>query len=266
MTAPYYQDDLVTLFLGDYEDILPQLESVDAVICDPPYSEHTHKNIRSAKMLANDRGGRYGADTRRSVDLGFESLSEAGREFLSEQFARLAKRWVLVFSDVESDHLWRDSLTGHGLDYVRTGAWIKIGSTPQFSGDRPATGFEAITIAHPTGRKRWNGGGRHAVWSVPIVLNRSRKDPRWHTTQKPLALMAGLVELFTDPGEVVLDATAGSGTTGVAAKRLGRKAILIERDETHCESAATRLEREVTLWADEVDIGRTDAFDLGALA
>ena len=243
----YYSDDLVTLYHGTYEDVLPSLDSVDVVICDPPYSEHTHKNIRSAKMLANDRGGRYGADTRRNVDLGFESLSEDDRALLAFHFARLSRRWILVFSDVESDHLWRDSLTENGLDYVRTGAWIKTGSTPQFSGDRPATGFEAITIAHPSGRKRWNGGGQHAVWNVPIVLNRSGREPRWHTTQKPLALMSALVELFSDPGEVILDATAGSGTTGVAAKQLGRRSILIERDEKHCESIVTRMQAAVPL-------------------
>lgn len=244
---PYYEDEWTTVYNGTYRDVLPELNGVDAIICDPPYSEHTHKNIRSAKMLANDRGGKYGADTRRNVDLGFEFLNTDDREFLASEFARLAARWVLVFSDVESDHLWRDDLMSHGLDYVRTGAWIKTGSTPQFSGDRPATGFEAITIAHPKGRKRWNGGGQHAVWNVPIVLNRSGKDPRWHTTQKPLPLMTALVELFSDEGEVVLDATAGSGTTGVAAKRMARRSILIEQSLEHCESIVKRMQAEAPL-------------------
>jgi site-specific DNA-methyltransferase (adenine-specific) len=245
MTIPYYQDDAVTLYHGKCEDILPTLSPVASVITDPPYSQHTHKSVRSAKMLANDRGGKYGADTRRAVDLGFEHLTDDLREFCAEQFARLASRWVLVFSDVESDHLWRDSLTGAGLDYVRTGAWIKIGSTPQFSGDRPATGFEAITIAHPTGRKRWNGGGKHAVWSVPIVLDRGRNGARLHTTQKPYPLMQALVDLFSDEGETVLDPFAGSGTTLLAAKQLGRKSIGIEQSEAYCEVIAKRLNQGV---------------------
>ena len=241
MSAPYYQDELVTVYHGTAEEVLPTLGSVSVIITDPPYSEHTHKSVRSAKMLANDRGGRYGADTRRNVDLGFEHISPDLRLFVSEQFARMVERWVLVFSDVESDHLWRADLTAAGLDYVRTGAWIKVGSTPQFSGDRPATGFEAITIAHPAGRKRWNGGGKHALWSVPIVLNRSGSDPRWHTTQKPLPLMEQLVVQFTDPGETVLDSFAGSGTTGIAALRHDRKSILIEQSEEHCESIVRRI-------------------------
>lgn len=239
----YYEDEYVTLYHGDYRDVLPGLDPVHHVICDPPYSEKTHKSVRSRRMGANDRGGRYGADLRRQVDLGFEHIAPDDMRFLAGEFARLASRWVLVFSDVESDHLWRDDLTDAGLDYVRTGAWVKRGSTPQFSGDRPATAFEAITICHQPGRKRWNGGGRHALWDVPIVLNRARSDKseRVHPTQKPELLMRHLVADFTDPGDVILDATAGSGTTGVAAKVEGRRAVLIERDEKHCVSAAERL-------------------------
>lgn len=266
MTAPYYQDDLVTLYHGEAEDILPTLDLVDHFIADPPYSEHVHGAARSRVMSANDRGGRYGADLRRNVDLGFTHLSEELRGFLADQAARLTRRWVLVFSDTESAHLWAEDLENAGLDYVRAGAWIKRGSAPQFSGDRPATGFEAITIAHPKGRKRWNGGGSHAVWDVPIVLNRARADKseRVHPTQKPLVLMQKLVEQFTDPGDLILDPTAGSGTTAVAAKLLSRRAVLIERDEPHCESAAIRLTATVT--PDLVPITAPEPFDFGSIA
>ena len=240
----FYQDEWVTLHHGDYRDVLPTLEAVDHIICDPPYSPATHKSVRSRRMSANDRGGRYGADLRRQVDLGFDHITPDDMAFLAGEFARLAARWVLVFSDVESDHLWRAQMVDAGLGYVRTGAWVKRGSAPQFSGDRPATAFESITICHPSGRKRWNGGGRHALWDVPIVLNRARADKseRVHPTQKPEVLMRHLVCDFTDPGEVVLDATSGSGTTGVAAKVEGRRAVLIEQAEAHCETTAKRLE------------------------
>lgn len=249
----YYQDEHVTLYHGDCLEVLPSIESAHHVITDPPYSEKVHTNVRSAKMRANDRGGKYGADTRRNVDLGFEHLSTDLREACAVEFARIAQRWVLVFSDVESDHLWRDDLTNAGLDYVRTGAWIKLGSTPQFSGDRPATGFEAITIAHPKGRKRWNGGGKHAVWSVPIVLDRGRTgEARLHPTQKPQGLMHLLIDQFTDAGETILDPFAGSGSTLAAARMLGRHAIGIERDEAHCETIARRCD--------------TNMLDLGGIA
>ena len=246
MPKPFYQDDWVTLYHGDNADILPMLGPVEHVITDPPYSERVHGNSRSERMVsANDRGGRYGADTRRNVDLGFDHITAEEMQFIAAQSARLACRWVLTFSDTESSHLWRESMEAEGLDYVRTGAWIKIGCTPQFSGDRPAMGFEAITICHPRGRKRWNGGGKHAVWSVPIVLDRGGTGARLHTTQKPIELMDALVDQFTDPGDVILDPYTGSGTTLVAAKGLGRRAIGIERDERYCEIAARRLAQDV---------------------
>lgn len=262
MTAPYYQDELVTMYHGKAEEVLPNLKGWDHFIADPPYSEHVHGAARSRVMRANDRGGRYGADFRRNVDLGFTHLTDELRDFLATQAAR-TRRWVLVFSDTEGAHLWADALADNDLDYVRTGAWIKRGSTPQFSGDRPATGHEAITIAHAKGRKRWNGGGLHAVWDVPIVLNRARADKseRVHPTQKPLVLMEQLVVQFTDPGEVILDPTAGSGTTGLAAKRLGRPAILVEQNEAHCEAAAKRLEHGAPLQL--VPVTAPEAFDFG---
>ncbi len=166
----YYEDAFVTLYHGDYRDVLPRLEPVDHVICDPPYSEHVHSSARSQRMQAsNDRGGRYGADVRRNVDLGFAHLGADDRAFLAGEFARLAQRWTLVFSDTESSHMWRDDLQTAGLDYVRTGAWIKVGSTPQFSGDRPATGFEAVTIAHQGG----GGNGGTVAGSMPSGRTRS---------------------------------------------------------------------------------------------
>lgn len=245
LSKAYYADDSVVLLHGDCLEILPALNPVQHVIIDPPYSEHTHRSVRRRNITHRDRGARYGADVRRNVDLGFQHLTAEVRDQFARECARLAERWVITFSDVESSHLWRDDLARHGMDYVRTGAWIKLGSTPQFSGDRPATGFEALTICHQPGRKRWNGGGKHAVWSVPIVLDRGKSGLREHTTQKPLELLLSLVDLFTDPGETVLDFVAGSGTTLVAAKSLGRRAIGVEMEERYCEIAARRLAQEV---------------------
>lgn len=235
----YYQDDWVTLHHDACEDVLPTLDRVDHVITDPPYSEHVHTRSRAGSSLPDT--GRSRACISRVKEFGFDAMTPETMKFCATQFARLATRWVLVFSDVESVHEWKASFVERKLEHIRTGLWIKEGATPQFTGDRPATGAEAIEIAHPKGRKRWNGGGTHAVWSYPIVLNRGSKDPRLHTTQKPLLLLKRLVSLFTDEGDVILDCFAGSGTTGVAAAMLKRKAILVEQDEAYCQVIAKRL-------------------------
>jgi DNA modification methylase len=105
---------------------------------------------------------------------------------------------------------------------------------------------EAIVVAHPKGRKRWNGGGKQGLYPYPTAIDRDRSglDERMHTTQKPVALMEALIADFTEPGELVLDPFAGSGTTGVAALRLGRRFLGWEKDAEHHRVASQRLAGE----------------------
>jgi site-specific DNA-methyltransferase (adenine-specific) len=119
---------------------------------------------------------------------------------------------------------------------VRLGIWRKPDGSPQFTGDRPGMGWEAIAICHRPGRKRWNGGGRHAVWEYPKGNNRTG-----HPTEKPLRLFADLVRLFTDEGETVCDPYMGSGTTGVACVRHGRRFVGIEIDPRFYAIAEKRI-------------------------
>ena len=64
---------------------------------------------------------------------------------------------------------------------------------------------------------------------------------RAHPTQKPVALMEYLIKTYTNEGDTVLDFTMGSGTTGVAALRTGRKFIGIEKDAAYFDTACLRL-------------------------
>ena len=74
---------------------------------------------------------------------------------------------------------------------------------------------------------------RHAV--------NGEKGAKPHTSTKPTSLMRELVEDFTDPGDLVVDPFAGSGTTGVACRMLGRRFVGWERDPTYFEIACRRL-------------------------
>lgn len=233
--TPYYEEDGITIYHGDAREILPHLRSVDHVITDPPYSEHVHANHKTG----NTRKVKYG-ETR---ELGFEFLTPEVRAACARWFRFLTRRWILVFSDAEGCHFWREDLEATGLEYIRTGAWVKAAPIPQFSGDRPSAGFEPITIAHPRGRKRWNGHGGPALWVHQIVKGGvGEVEPRLHTAQKPIGLMLDLVGDFTDEGDTILDSFMGSGTTLVAAKKLNRNAIGIDVDEENCAKAVDRLE------------------------
>lgn len=229
--SPYYDDGSCVIYHGDCRDVLPILSVVDHVITDPPYSEHTHSKQR--------RGGNRhrGSVISEGRELGFAALDPDTRIACGLLFPRLSRRWILVFSDSESAHMWRNEIAA---EYVRTLFWRKAGGAPQFTGDRPAVACEAITACHRAGKKQWNGGGKQGFYDVPIVVGHS-VEGRVHTTQKPIELMTQLVCDFTDGGETVLDPFMGSGTTLAAAKRFGRKAIGIEIDEHYCEIAASRL-------------------------
>jgi hypothetical protein len=204
--------------------------SVDLVITDPPYSPRVHA------------GSRRGSADDRVRELGFSPLAADERAAMAAAFARIARRWVIVFSDQQGAGPWERDLEAAGLEPVQTCVWVKLGCAPQFTGDRPACGHECIVVAHQTRRgkpmkKRWNAGGKHGVYVHAI----ERGEGRCHPTQKPLSLMRELVGDFSDPGELVCDPYAGSGTTGVACVQLGRRFLGWERDAAMAEAARRRL-------------------------
>jgi DNA modification methylase len=223
--TPYYQDEAVTLYGGDCRDVLPTLAQVDHVITDPPYDERTHAGARSA----NTKGGTVrGISVAVAID--FAPLDVP---LMVPLMLASARRWTVCFCTMEMIGAYRDAA---GEAWIRAGFWRRPDGAPQFTGDRPATPGDAIAICHPKGKKRWNGGGSHAFYEFGV-----ERFLRAHPTQKPEPLMAALVADFTDPGDTILDPFAGSGTTLVAAKRLGRKAIGIELNPAYCDVIVQRL-------------------------
>lgn len=77
--------------------------------------------------------------------------------------------------------------------------------------------------------------------SVRLFNNRAKGDRGYHPTQKPIALLEYLIKTYTLEGEVVLDFTMGSGSTGVAAKNLKRSFIGIEKDKEYFRIAKQRI-------------------------
>jgi site-specific DNA-methyltransferase (adenine-specific) len=243
--TPYYEAAGITIYHGDCREVLCGMDTVDHVITDPPYSRDVYRRARKPESCSSSTPCRVGPGLEKLKAGEIGSVDELV-EPVAEHIGWLLRRWALVFSDVEFLATWRARLQVAGLRYVRTGAWVKPDAMPQMTGDRPAVGFEPVTIAHVQSKMRWNGGGKLAVWTHNTAKGNGRPD---HPCPKPLPLMTELVGLFTDPGEIILDPFMGSGTTLRAAKDLGRRAIGIEINEKYCEIAAKRLEQEVLpLW------------------
>lgn len=233
---------------GDFRDALSSglLASLHAaaLITDPPYSANVHANATSART-----GGR-GAVKR---DLGFEHLSAPDRGLICD-VAALVSRWSIIFSDLESTHLWRADMAARRVEYVREVAhapdapaesdplparWIRW-TQPQLSGDRPVQGCEAVLTFHATAkgkpvRKAWNGPG-----GLMALQHRGLRGADKHGAEKPLDEMLAIVSYFSDQGETVIDTCGGAGTTALACRLLDRDCVCFERDERWADWADVR--------------------------
>jgi site-specific DNA-methyltransferase (adenine-specific) len=222
--TPYYQDDAVTIYHGDCREILPQIGQVDCVITDPPYQSldanvlagtTTRLVPRNGKRLSATDEGWFATMDRDAI---LAVLVEC-RKILRPDGA------VYVFADVKSGLelfpgwarnvlVWDKCSIGMGYSWRRMHEWIAYEPMPD----------------HVLRDK-----GLGDIIRVPVPSDKV------HPTEKPEAVIAPLIRNSTDVDDVILDPFGGSGTTAVAAKRLGRRCILIEREEKYCEVAAKRL-------------------------
>jgi len=115
----------------------------------------------------------------------------------------------------------------------------------------PPQGWEALSVFHPKGAKRWSGGGnllclRHEDPCYPELLKLEHLCLRGedkHKTEKPLDQALDLVSWFSEPGERVLDLCAGRGTTAVACALLGRDFLGAELDPAEAGRAQERISK-----------------------
>ena len=206
-----------TLYLGNCLQIMPFVGAVEAVITDPPYADRTHRKARTT-------GGKKLVT--------FSSLTGPQFDAAVSMSLDAAAGWVVATCDIAHIARWVEQ-----PQFVRFGAWVKHNPMPQLTGDRPGQGFEAVMILHSGKvKKKWGRGGGAGLWSYPVLSD--TQVP----TQKPLPLVCSLVSDFTETGQVILDPFMGSGTTGVAATRLGRRFVGIELDPKHYETACRRIE------------------------
>jgi DNA modification methylase len=220
--SPHYDHDGITIYHGDCLDILPQLGPVDHVVTDPPYGlmERDGKVQMRGAVASPDYG-----DWDRSCSFGWIGLVDVAHS-------------ITVFHDHKraTDVYVAGEAAGFALKQYLY--WDKGDS-----GINPRRNFvnvvEQAVYMRRSSSSVWNGGGA----SVNII--RANRSPTpLHPTQKPVVVMRRIIEAVSNVGDLVLDPFMGSGTTLVAAKQLGRRAIGIEREETYCDIATRRLAQE----------------------
>ena len=211
MIEPYYHDEKygITIYLGGCLEIIPQLEPVDLVLTDPPYGISNNCSYSRFSKGGND----------------WKDIQGDNYDF-DPTFLLSYKECILWGVNNYNKHIPRGTWL----------VWQKYSKTSTFQSDAEIG---------------WMKGGRkvlvfsynmHPIGEFPSDSSRAR----FHPTEKPVCLMKWCIEKLRKG--IILDPFMGSGTTLVAAKQLGRKAIGIEIEEKYAEIAARRLQQDVFQW------------------
>ena len=225
---PYYQDDHVTLYHGDCLEHPEWWTGADVLVTDPPYGVSWSGGARNRKdydaTIASDH----------SLDARDEMLSLWSPDLPAIVFGV----WQQPHPEGTKARLvWVKNIIGPG---DLTIPWGPADEEIYILGKWPPL--------IPGGSARDGGTPARALghFTIPVVP-KGFGHQRFHPTQKPTALMEHLIDRC--PPGTVADPFAGSGSTLVAAKRLGRRAVGVELEERYCEIAANRLSQGVLpLW------------------
>lgn len=236
----YYEDENVTLFHGDCREVLPLLPSlsIDATITDPPYGVDK-RGVMLGQISANYH--EKGTHSRGYADHNSERFAELMRAF-SREAARITKpgRHVAAFASPRTAHELAMSMTQEGLTIMDSVVFAG-GGTFAKSKTTLVPSYEPMLLARTRGKPVHINPQRNVQNVVTIKKGRRASA---HPMTKPHAWMLWAVEHLTWQGETILDPFAGSGSTLVAAKEAGRKAVGIESEEEYCEVTAERLSAE----------------------
>lgn len=210
---PYYQDDFATIYHGDCRQILPRLSGYDVVITDP--------------VWPNSLEGMAGS--KNPEKLFYQALSKTK-----------AKRLVIHLGCTSDVRFLKNIPKKY--PFLRV-VWLRL----NFASRRGRI-LIGSDVAYVFGQAPKSIKGKHLLAGE---INASggndeiKISGRLHPCPRKYSHVGGLVNIFSEPEETILDPFMGSGTTLRAAKDLGRNAIGIEIEERYCEIAAKRLSQEV---------------------
>lgn len=203
---PYYDHGGITIYHGDCLDILPELGPVDLVLTDPPYGKEFLHLYGSLSLLSSQVLNNYG-----------NLITMAGQSYLPDVYFMMSQHmnyhWTFCI----------DMLKGQG------------GQAP-IIWDRKVSSFWKPFLWYR--KSKYNGA------IISDVFASKSNEKQYHKWGQSIGTFILCLTKFTD-AEIISDPFMGSGTTLVAAKELGRKAIGIEIEEKYCEIAVKRLSQEV---------------------
>lgn len=247
---PYYETEMQKLFLEDCFELLKKIrpESIDMIFADPPY------------FLSNDgitcQGGKMVSVNKGNWDktAGFKEKHRFNRKWL-HQCKRILKQdgtiWISgTFHNIYSVGA---ALEQEGFKIINNITWQKTNPPPNLACRCFTHSTETIIWAKKDEKKakhvfqyelmkRRNGGKQMKdVWTGSLTKPSEKREGK-HPTQKPEYLLENIILASTNQNDIVLDPFCGSGTTGVVAKRYGRRFIGIDNNEEYLRIAKRRIE------------------------
>ncbi|MFO0203849.1 MAG: site-specific DNA-methyltransferase, partial [Alphaproteobacteria bacterium] len=253
MSARQLKDRIIQ---GDCVEAMRNLPKgcADLVFADPPY------NMQLGGALTRpDQSNVDGVDDEWDKVADFKSYDDFTRAWLTEARRCLKDDggiWVIG----AYHNIFRVGAIMQDLGFwiLNDIVWRKTNPMPNFKGTRFTNAHETLIWAakskeakytfHYDALKMLNDDLQmRSDWTLPLCTGserlKEREGRKLHSTQKPEALLHRVVLATTRPGETILDPFFGTGTTGAAAKRLGRHYIGCERDESYIAGAKARLKK-----------------------
>jgi DNA modification methylase len=221
--TPYYEHAGITIYHGSALTVLDEFDAhfgqtqFDLLLTDPPYGIGAE---RGQQGRANRKDGKALAPSR---DYGDVKSWDHRPATEAVSMARRLCRWHAIFG-------------GNYYDLPITRCWL-VWDKENGSNDYADCELVWTNFDKPVRRLTYRWHGMLTEPGCP-------KEDRWHPTQKPEPVMRWALMQAPQDVKTVLDPFMGSGTTLVAAKRLGRQCVGIEREERYCEIAAKRLSQE----------------------
>lgn len=237
---------------GDCLDLMHDIPdgSVDMVLCDLPYGTTACK--WDSVIPFEPLWQHYWRITKPNAAIVLTASQPFTTALISSQIDRFKYCWVWVKSKATGHlNVKKRPLVSHEDVCV-----FSTSQTPYFPQGLVKKDTPTVSKGN-RGRKGEGSSGEvygkaikdavqtHTGYPKSIIPFNVDMRAEYHPTQKPVALFEYLIKTYTNPGDTVLDNTAGSGTTAIAAERSGRKWLCIEQEETYYNKAIGRVWGEV---------------------
>jgi DNA modification methylase len=214
-------------------------KSVDLILIDPPYLISKESNFKKYTDSANKKSiKKYG---KLSIYFGDWDKADIDWLYLFKEYNRVLKNGgtLIVFFDLWKSYLIKEAAEKNKFKQPRICQWQKTNPVPinskiNYLSNAIEYFFTFTKGKNPTFNSEYDNG----VYKYPICHGKERLN---HPTQKPLGLIIDLINKHSNPGDVVLDTFAGTGTTGHASILTGRNYILIEKSKEYFKILEERI-------------------------